>query len=378
MTINVPAKGSWTWEFVLYQSGDGRIIPYQQGEGWGAGTLYPQDTSAFNINKLVGTYVFDGIGADKFGLRAVEAGEMAFDGAGNVNAIFDVSGNGNWQSGSFAGSFGSVDSTGRFTGQVTDNKSKVGNVVAYVISPTHFVYALADNVQTGPPLLAGQGHLQSGSGQFSNASLSGNVVVYDQGIHLPGDGGAAVSGIVLAACDGQGGMSYVRDENSGGTLTNSAGSTTYSMSSNGRGTFLGGDTTLVIYLVAPNRGIYVGGANDYSSSLGLIEPQAPRPYSNASFAGNYVAGSLAPASYGPDANPEVDVASADGAGTLTITGESYGGNTLDRWTNQKLPFNVVTNGRFTSPDGSVGYMISPDKVRILSGSSYPNIMSIAR
>ena len=367
-------QGPLTLAFVLNGTGDGRIVPYQQGEGWGAGILQPQDPSAFNLNKVAGTYVFGGIGADKGGDRFAEAGELTADGKGNfTNGICDMNSGGKGESCSFSGTATAVDpNTGRFVAQVTDNNHHVSHLAFYVVSSSEVLGTITDNIQTNDTaVFAFASYLQSGSGQYNNGSLSGNAVLYSTGVHTPQDGGTAVADAGLLTFDGILRLKYILDENSGGTMGYKSGYFNYSIASNGRGTFTGGNDTGIVYLVGPDKGFMVGGPTDTKATLGFLAPQTLGVYSNASLTGIYVGGTLPPSSYNSD--PGIGVATFDGIGNVSNNSYNYDGNTLDSRFGDMGTVTMGANGRGFSQYGDAIYMISPDKIRVCDSGKNPTI-----
>ena len=121
------------------------------------------------------------------------------------------------------------------------------------------------------------------------------------------------------------------------------------------------------FLISQNHAFFVGTGSN--SIFGTIEPQTGAPFSNASIAGTYAAGSLPPLDY-VNASNEVDVGPADGLGTLTLNGDSSGPGGLDQWFNYIINYSIASNGRGTAEAQGghapgVVYVISPTKWLVL-------------
>jgi hypothetical protein len=110
--------------------------------------------------------------------------------------------------------------------------------------------------------------------------------------------------------------------------------------------------------------------NGSLNGLSGFYSQAGAPFSNASLAGTYVGGNLAPLDYA-HAHGELNVGSADGLGTLTLNGDSSSPGGLDQWFGTVISYSIASNGRGTGeeqgdPAPSVVYMISPSRWIVLS------------
>ncbi len=156
------------------------------------------------------------------------------------------------------------------------------------------------------------------------------------------------------------------DEDLAGTITQDPPSQgSYSVQSNGALDFGAGNPAG--FLVSQNKGFFVG--KGISSIFGVMEPQTGGPFSNASIAGSYVMGSLAPLDYRQGHN-ELDVGPADGLGTLTLGGDSSSSDGLDQWSGTIINYGIAANGRGTGQAQgdkvpSVLYVISPTKFVVL-------------
>ena len=156
------------------------------------------------------------------------------------------------------------------------------------------------------------------------------------------------------------------DEDLAGTITQtSPGPANYTVAANGAVNFGAGNPAG--FLVGQNRGFFVGTGSN--SIFGTIEPQSGAPFTNASLAGTYAGGSLAPLDYANGSN-EVDVGPADGLGTLTLNGDSSQPWGIDQWFGTVVNYSIASNGRGTAQAQgdqapAVVYMISPTKFIVL-------------
>ncbi len=220
------------------------------------------------------------------------------------------------------------------------------------------------------PVLVGSVLGQSGS--LGNSSLNGTTVLYMQDIHQPDQLDQSVAGIF--SFDGNGNFSITAmDEDVAGTITQDQPSQgTYSVASNGEVTIScqSGDCPAG-FLITANQGFFVSTGAD--CSYGVMEPQSSASFSNASIAGSYVGGSLAPLDY-PNAVNDVAVGAADGLGTFTESSDSSGGGGLGQSSANVASYSMAANGRGTmqgqgSETPAVVYMISPTKWIVLQPAS---------
>jgi hypothetical protein len=212
---------------------------------------------------------------------------------------------------------------------------------------------------TQTPLLVGSVLQQSGP--FNNGSLSGLSVLYFQAIH--GGDGLDQSGAAIYSSNGNGtGNVIAMDEDTGGTIRQRPpGEMDYTVAANGAVNFGAGSPAG--FLVGHNRGFFVG--TNSNSMVVTMEPQTGGPFSNASIAGTYAAGSLPPLDY-VNASDEVLVGSADGLGTVTVSLDSSKSSGLQQKLGVIANYSIASNGRGTAespgdPAPSVVYVISPTK-----------------
>jgi len=358
-----------TIAFVLSSDGNGRIIQYDDATGHGnrgSGVLRKQDTTAFSLGSVIGNYAFGMSGANRTNNPAASVGEFYSDGAGVMYGSSDANASGAVSNYIFTGFVSAVDPlTGRATVTIyTPNGAS--NLAAYVVSGGELLMIEIDDLSMGNFLVSsGTALHQVGAGSFSNASLNGLSVVEQQTQDV-GQGGAKAQ-LLLLNTDGAGHFSVKGDSNQGGSISQETDSGTYVVSSNGRTTT--GTQGPILYLIDKNRAF----ALDTGSSVGLgtIEPQAPGPFSNASVMGSYVGGTLIPVELG--AQNSLDAVSADGAGTVISSEYSSGPSGLNQGTGFNSLYNIAPNGRGSTPDGTVIYLLSPGKFVVLPNDSNPTL-----
>jgi hypothetical protein len=120
-------------------------------------------------------------------------------------------------------------------------------------------------------------------------------------------------------------------------------------------------------LLDTNEAFVLGG--DASASSGLLEPQSGTSFSNSSFKGNYLGGSLPLDS--PAAMNEVDLAVPDGNGNIALTYNNSGPKGLATNQSTSGTYSVGSNGRTVvkAADGAtrIFYIVSPTEAVLLSG-----------
>jgi hypothetical protein len=370
LTLQGQSWGPVTYAFVLTTDGNGRLIEYDDATGKGSrgsGVLRKQDPSAFLLDQLSGGYVYGMTGADGSGARMTNAGVFTLASGTISNGACDINDGGVYSTCTFTGALAAVDPQTGHAMVTAQSSNGTTHEAVYVVSASEFVMEGIDSVPgTQTPLMVGSVLQQSGP--FSNASLNGLAVGYWQDIHC-GDG-LDQSGAFIWSSDGNGnGSSLAMDEDLAGTITQDPPSQgTYSVQSNGALTInCQGGGCPVGFLIRPNTAFMVG--TGCSSEFYALEPQTGGPFSNASIAGSYAAGSLTPLDYA-NASNEIDVGPADGLGTLTLSGDSSKPSGLDQSFDTVVNYNVTSNGRGTAEAQgdtapSVVYVISPSKFIVL-------------
>jgi hypothetical protein len=198
------------------------------------------------------------------------------------------------------------------------------------------------------------------SGTFNNGSLNGLSVTYYQSV---GGAGDDRSGAGIVSCDGHGNFnSLAEDYDEAGTITQkSPFQATYAVAANGAVSFTGSGNVPAGFLISQNKGfmVSVGENPDFY----WWEPQTGGPFSNASLAGSYAGGTLAPLDY-VNAGNEVGTGAADGAGNLVVNIDKSGSDGLSQNLNAAGTYSIAANGRGTMPQGqqsAVIYTISPTR-----------------
>jgi hypothetical protein len=369
--------------FAMMANGNAQFIKFDAGGGSGtigSGTMEKVDTTAYNTAKISGDYAFGLAGLDNLNNRAAFVGRFTSNGAGTLtNAAGDANLYGSNYSMSFTAANYTVSdaATGRGSMNLAfslGGAPKTLNFVLYIVNAGKLFAMESDAVTTSTPLLNGVVlQQQSAGGGFSNAALNGNMVTYQTGLSMCGNGTAAVPKAVagLITADGNGGFTFSFDENycrNFGTYPNVPG--TYSVANNGRTSLTVGWADFVAYLVSLNQAFLLF-TPDSNVLFGFGEPQQAVSFTNGDIKGTYAGFASTPVTFG------VAVSSgeftADGANpTGNITGtEDIGASSGP---NSGVPFNATysvssspTNGRGTmtvtsgSGGSAVVYVISASK-----------------
>jgi hypothetical protein len=367
ITIQGQSYGPVTFAFVLDSSANGRIIEYDDTTGQGSrgsGVLRKADPTAFSLSRLSGGYVFGMTGVDSSPgqqYRQVVAGQMSLANGSISNGTGDVNDGGTYSTITFSGNLSSIDAqTGRGVATLQTTYG-TAHLAGYVVSVSELVM---EQIDSENPLQVGSVLQQTGP--FNNGSLNGTTVMYSQDIHS-GDGlDQSDAGVISFAGNGNFNL-LAMDEDTGGTITQRPpGPGNYTVAANGAVDLGAGNPAG--FLVGHNLVFFVGRGSN--SIFGTIEPQTGGPFSNASIAGTYAAGTLPPLDYANGSN-EVDVGPADGLGTLTLNGDSSGAGGLDQWFGGVVNYSIASNGRGTAEaqgDRAPGvvYVISPTKWLVLA------------
>lgn len=383
MTIQGHSWGPMTLAFVLDSTGSGRMIEFDDTTGQGSrgsGVLRKANSSAFTVGSLTGNWAFGLAGAGASGERFVDVGAFTAAAENISNGACDTNDGGVYETCTFTGTSSAVDSqTGRATISI-DGESGTNKEVVYIVSNRELVMEQIDPVQQGGGLSTGPFSIANGgssvmvgsvlaqTGSFGNPSLSGTAVLHMQGIDQSGQLDQSVAGIF--SFDGNGNFSIIAmDEDVAGTITQDQPShNTYSVASNGAVSLSCQSSDCPAgFLITANEGFFVSTGAD--CSFGIMEPQSSAPFSNASIAGSYAGGSLAPLDYVNAVN-EVAAGIADGVGTFTESSDSSGGGGLGQSSATVANYALAANGRGTmqsqgSETPAVVYMISPTRWIVL-------------
>ncbi len=265
--------------------------------------------------------------------------------------------------GPFTGTYG-VD-TVRGTMQFTWNGNTY-HYSFYPVAPRELFLISLDTVAANIPLLSGVVEQQTGS--FSTASLEGAGVLALNGLaSLSGELAPDVT-LGVATGNGAGNITVAYDEYKGQLLSPQSFTGTYAVTAaSGRVALSSSGTPAVLYLLDTNEAFVLGG--DASASTGLLEPQSGTSFSNSSFKGNYLGGSLPLDS--PAAMNEVDLAVPDGNGNIALTYNNSGPKGLTTNQSTSGTYSVGSNGRTVvkAADGTtrIFYVVSPTEAVLLSG-----------
>jgi hypothetical protein len=370
ITLQGGAFGPVTFAFVLDASANGRIIEYDDTTGQGSrgsGVLRKANSSAFSLSALNGGWVYGMTGANDQRQRMVNVGVFTLASGNITNGACDMNEGGTYETCTFSGSLSTINTqTGRGV-STTLSSNGTSHEAIYVVSAGELIMELVDSVPvTHTPLLVGSVLQQTGT--FNNGSLNGKAVMYMQDIH--GSDGLDQSQAGIISFDGHGNVNVTAfDEDLAGTITQDQPfQGTYTVQSNGAFALAQtGKSPFPGFLVGPNKAMMVGEGN--STILAIMEPQTGGPFSNASMAGTYAGGSLAPLDYANGSN-EVDVGPANGLGTLILNGDSSQPWGIDQWFGTVINYSIASNGRGTAQavgdsTPAVIYVISPGKFVVL-------------
>jgi hypothetical protein len=370
----------------------GRMTEWDDSSGSGsqraAGSFYLQNTSAFALSSINGPYAFQFFG-QKTAPGSVSTGAFTADGNGNINPgelDSNVAASGPQHIASFTGTLAANPNTpadtttfGQLLATFTSGISQTGYV--YIVSPTQALFMEADN-ESASGLEAGQIVAQS-SPPFSNASLRGVSVEYEQGLGTTAGQPFAAIGLITF---GNGTANFSRDIDDSGKLDGQsiptatppmaqAEALTFpSVAANGRAVLTGSPESAIIYLVNTNEGFIMSTTS--SATMGFFQPQSG-PFSVGTINGNYFGGTVPPTVQSmlnktigiPVVNDAELLSSGNGSATGTLDVSFNGGpaNSLRR--SNPLGFNIIVgaNGRANdAPNGSdIYYLIGPSSFLML-------------
>jgi Putative Ig domain len=367
MTFNIMGGGSRAFALSMMAHGNANIIEFDDSTGGGtrnSGVLLTQDTGAFSKVLSAGSYVFGFLGIDSSKSRFGVAGNFLSDGTGDLtNGLLDSDDAGSISSSVvFSGSSTAAGSGGR--GTITITTAHGPAIYSfYVVNATEL---LVVGIDTFAP---GGNPLVSGSILPLGTDFAGTSVFELTALDASGPTAESQVGLFVAA---SGNFDLTSDQNTGGALTSPSGSGTYNIV-NGRATLTGTgfqNSQPVLYLVSPSsqssiQAFIVG--TDPAVSFGFLTPQSGAPFSDASLAGTYAGGSLAPVD--PSVSNVVSIAVA-GSGNLNVNAETSGDNGLSQSQTAYTTSIDPTTGRVVvmengNPAGFL-YMVSPEEFFALS------------
>jgi hypothetical protein len=364
-----------------------RMIEYDDSTGKGArgsGVIDPTPATP-TAGAISGSFAFLLSGTDTNQNQQALVGSFQTDGAGNLpvgradaNQVVPIGGVPTREVVSFdsiGGSY-SVDADGRGLLTFTIGDSSF-HFSFYEVSPQEWLVISIDPSTPNSPLVSGFAYQQTGA-PFSTTSLPSASVIEVSGV-VPSNGTTAPVPDIstgLATSDGSGNMTYTYDEYNG-TLTSNTSTAAYTVdASSGRAVATEADpnkpTKPILYMINSNSAFYLGA--DPSGQSGIIEAQSGGPFTNASFNGDYLGGSL-PLAVSSVLN-ESGLAVADGDGNVTFT--TYRSTAVAPYLAYQSgtvvgTYTVDSTGRgvITAPDGTtrIFYVVSPTKIVYLTGDT---------
>jgi hypothetical protein len=319
-TISLTGPGTPAFAVAMRADGNAQIIQY--GTTTGSGVLLKQ--TAISQSQILGNYALGFMGSDASGNRYGFAGDFTANGSGTMSsANLDSDDNGTAAGPvAFTGTYSAPSqANGRGTLTITIPGQNPASYSYYAVSSTQLLVVEIDSV-TGN-IVSGQ-ILQQQPGSFTNASLNGTSVLEATALAS----GATVAQAGLFVTTGGGNSTLTGEQNSGGTITTTSGSGSYTVSNviNGRVQLSGSGIASpdpVLYLVNTNQAFVVGA--DAAVTFGFLEPQTGGPFTPASLDGQY-AGASTPA-VASGATDQVDIAVGNGAGNLSFATDMTGGPT---------------------------------------------------
>ncbi len=348
------------------------------------GQLVRQSPSAFSAG-LSGSYVYHTLGWDTSpqGGRDACAGVLSA-GSNTFTALEqdcnDASTVSNTSSPAIAGTYTGFDANGRGTGIIALGETN-SMVTLYAVNSSQLLAVNADAAPTASGEWDQQTMPAGGSG-FTQASLSGNLVFYLNGLSLSGTS-TAVS-METTTADGTSSMAITYYEDRAGIMQASGTyACTYAVEANGRVTLSSnaqscGGAPPLFYLTGLNTGFIVDASPGVDT--GSFEPQSAGPFTDASVSGSFFGGMAEVAIQ--SAQAEVDPVSPDGSGNISGTTEISSISEQDATLSfLAATYSVNSDGTFSvssSGGGVAGIIVSSTKFVMFSPStaatSYPTLL----
>jgi hypothetical protein len=358
-----------------------RMIEFDDATGTGSrGSGVIDPTPPPTPGAISGNFAFLLSGTDIEQNQQALIGSFQTDGAGHItggkadaNQVVPVNGIPTRQFASFSNLGGSysVDASGRGSLTLTLGPGTSGfHYSFYEVSPQEWLVISLDPATLNSPLVSGIAYQQA-AGPFSTASLPALSVLEVSGVKPASEtGGAPVPDVTLglASSNGSGHISYTFDEYAGTLSTGGTLGVTYSVdATTGRAVTTGNTEEPILYIINSTSAFVLG--SDTSGSSGIIEAQTGSSFTNASFNGNYLGGSL-PLVLTSVLN-ENGLVTADGAGNISFTTNRSTATGLVQYQNVTGTYSVDGTGRVvvTTPDklARIFYVVSPTKVVYLTG-----------
>lgn len=342
-----------------------------------SGQIFKQTTANFAAG-LNGGYTHLLVGLDRTTNSRIACAGAHTSSGGNIgnseqtcNEVGTIT-----QTGPTAGNVGfysAIDSWGRFTETVNSN-----DLVAYMIysggAPT--VPAALVLTTDANPVMAGAAYAQIGT--FGQSSLSGDYVVYANGVN-----NATSSKISFALVSGDGiGTLTLNNyyENDGGAWVPGSLAPSYIFVVDSYGGVTLSTSTVPnaghLYLTGTGIGAYVGVDSGVFAGFAAVQT-GNGSFNNGSLNGTFFGGTTAVVGQG--SSVEGDIATLNGSGGASNTYDNT--STTSQQTDQTSTgsFSIASNGSFTaSSTGSqvVGALINSDYFLLANGttSSYPTMV----
>ncbi|MGD0931029.1 MAG: Ig domain-containing protein [Candidatus Korobacteraceae bacterium] len=361
---------------------DMRVIGFNQNGThgmWGSGVLRQQNPADFTESAVAGNWAFGLQGTDLSGDPLAADGAFQLSGGTISNGIEDINDFGTHNQVTFTGTVTSspaFDSHGRGTVRVTIDGVPINEAV-YIISAAEMVLI---DIDTGGNIFVENTQRQSGT--FNQGSLNGNAIGRgSRKARANSDDPISEALVAQLETSGNGNISIAEDINGAGEFGQGTLMGTYTVDANSRTviTFSSGGM-LACYLVITNEGycinaIPASGSNVDGAEVIYFEPQSAGPFSDASFSGEYLGGSVP--QYISSTLSQIDSNVSSGAATFSSIYSWSGPNGTQQ--NQTLTgtYNVTAStGAITlSVNGSpvyAGFLVSPYKVEYVTAAPGSN------
>jgi len=338
----------------------GHIVEVGDGGGFPApvaGTLRLQDATSFAASQFKGPYAYGVAGG---GIVVAMAGTFVSDGVSALTSSdFDSNVGGNVtsnQSSSPGGTFTCCSANGRGTLNLSNANAPISSFVIYMINS-------GDSFLMSGAGVTGEAIAIPSATTFTQVSLNGAAVLRGTGLSSIGP----IVDIALATADGKSAMTVNDNINDGGAFTSTSTALNFTVASNGRVTFTGGTTPPVVYLYGPNQGFLV--STDTIATLGILEPQAAGPFSDASFSGAYIFGTEN--SSASSVTIESGVLTANGNGNATGTSDQSTATGSTQNESLSFTYSFPANGVGNIGTGTTAILISGNKLVFIKNTD-PN------
>ncbi len=360
MTFKDSHGDTTTLAFVLQPNGNGSITPYDATTYHSSGIFLKQSTSDFSTSNFTGQYSLGFIGIDNASSRFGIVGAFTANGTANLTkGELDGNDGGNYFNGTFNSANFNVTASGRGTVSINVSGVGTGNFAFYVVNSSQLLIVQIDPISQGlQSLFSGQIVQQQGL-TYSDSDLNGVSVLGLQGLDTSCSPACPDAQLIFVTWNGSGSASTTGDENDGGTLSSTSGSSgTYSVGSNGRVVISGGGGhNPFFYLTGKNAGFAVGTGGS-KTEFGSMVAQSGSNFNNSSLSGNYYGGSWELMS--SNNCGEVNLANVN-SGSGNVISESNCGESPESESNSVI-YSVSSNGRIVVTNGipsGITYIVSP-------------------